>query len=323
MARLAPAVPDQSPTALPAPSWSPLAAACRTTRISVGLVAAAATAGALASAAAAEAGPALLVTAGLLGLPHGAVDHLALGWVRGRTGPAQPSVLFAYAAAALVAAVAALAAPLPALLLLLALSVAHFAEGEAAFDRLRGGAGLRLPAAALGTAVVALPLVLRPAAARTMLIALDPALPVVLAGARLPLLVGTALLVTVGLVVALRGGQRTAATELAVVAVAAALGPPLVVFAAWFAGWHAPRHLVRLAALEPSGDGRERVRRLARGAALPTAFAAAGLAGLALLLGGLPAAVLIVLLALTVPHAAVVAQLDRLVTTTTVDSSAA
>ena len=323
MARPAPAVRDPDLPTRGVPSWCPGPAARRTTRLSVGLVAAAAIAGTLAPGAATEAGPALLVTAGLLGLPHGAVDHLALGWVRGRTGAARPGVLFAYAAAAIVAAVAALAAPLPALLLLLALSVAHFAEGEAAFDRLRGGAGLMLPAAALGTAVVALPLVLRPAAARPLLLALDPALPAVLAGARLPLLVGTALLVTAGLAVALRGGQRAAAAELAVVAVAAALGPPLVVFAAWFAGWHAPRHLVRLAALEPSGDGRERVRRLARGAALPTAFAAAGLAGLALLLGGLPAAVLIVLLALTVPHAAVVAQLDRLVTTRTVDSSAA
>ena len=321
MARLAPTARTRDP--LPLPSWSPLPAAGRTTRLSVGLVAAAATAGALAPAAAAAAGPALLVVAGLLGLPHGAVDHLALGWVRGRSGAARPGVLLAYAAAALAAAVAALAAPLPAVLLLLALSVAHFAEGEAAFDRLRGGAGLVLPAAALGTAVVALPLVLRPAAARPLVIALDPALPAVLAGARLPLLVGTALLVTAGLTVALRAGQRAAATELAVVAVAAALGPPLVVFAAWFAGWHAPRHLVRLAALEPSGDGRERVRRLARGAALPTAFAAAGLVGLTLLLGGLPAAVLIVLLALTVPHAAVVARLDRLAATTRVERSAA
>lgn len=321
MARLAPAERTRDP--LPLPSWSPLPAARRTTRLSVGLVAVAATAGALAPAAAAAAGPTLLVVAGLLGLPHGAVDHLALGWVRGRSGAARPGVLLAYTAAAVAAAVAALAAPLPAVLLLLALSVAHFAEGESAFDRLRGGAGLVLPAAALGTAVVALPLVLRPVAARPLLIALDPALPAVLAGARLPLLVGTALLVAAGLAVALRAGQRAAATELALVVVAAALGPPLVVFAAWFAGWHAPRHLVRLAALEPSGDGPERVRRLARGAALPTAFAAAGLAGLTLLLGGLPAAVLIVLLALTVPHAAVVARLDRLAATTRVDRSAA
>lgn len=298
-------------------------AARRTTRLSVGLVAAAAIAGAIAPAAAAASGPALLVAAGLLGLPHGAVDHLALGWVRGRTGAARPGVLLAYAAAAVAAAVAALAAPLPALLLLLALSVAHFAEGEAAFDRLRGGVGLVLPAAALGTAVVALPLVLRPAAARPLLLALDPTLPAVLAGARPALLVGTALLVVAGLVVALRAGQRAAATELAVVVVAAAFGPPLVVFAVWFAGWHAPRHLVRLAALEPSGDGRERVRRLARGAAVPTAVAAAGLAGLAIVLGGLPGAVLIVLLALTVPHAAVVARLDRLAATTSVDRSAA
>ncbi|MDQ6650959.1 MAG: hypothetical protein M3Z02_12710, partial [Actinomycetota bacterium] len=46
---------------------------------------------------------------------------------------------------------------------------------------------------------------------------------------------------------------------------------------------------------------------------MPTAVAAAGLTGLALFLGGLPGAVFVVLLALTVPHSAVVARLDRLV----------
>ena len=46
---------------------------------------------------------------------------------------------------------AALAAPVPAVLVLLLLSAAHFAEGEVAFDELRGGPGLRLPAAAGGS----------------------------------------------------------------------------------------------------------------------------------------------------------------------------
>ena len=196
--------------------------------------------------------------------------------------------------------------------MLLLLSAGHFAEGEAAFDRLRGGAGLALPAAALGLAVVAVPLVLRPEAARPLLRSLDPGLPNVLAQVRTPLLVLTAMLVLVGILVAVRGGQRRAAGELALVAAATVLAPPLVVFSVWFAGWHAPRHLVRLAALEPDGDSRTRTRRLARGAAGPTAVAVAGLGVLVVLLGQLPGAVLVVLLALTVPHAAVVARLDRL-----------
>ena len=294
------------------PGWLPRQLGHQVTAASVLAVAVAAAAGGLAPDLMDRAGPAVLVAAGLLGLPHGAVDHLALGWARGRTGAARPAVLVAYLLAALTAAALAVAAPAPALLVLLVLSAAHFAEGEAGFDRLRGGPGLAVPALALGSAVVVAPLLLRPAAVGPLLTSLAPALPDLLAGVRLPVLALTAVLVAAGLLVALRARRHLVATELAVVVGAAVLGPPLLAFGVWFALWHGPRHLVRLLALEPTGSRRERVRRLARGAALPTLVAATGLVGLALLLGGLPGAVLIALLALTVPHAAVVARLDRL-----------
>jgi len=259
----------------------------------------------------AEVGPALLVLAALLGLPHGAVDHLALGWSRGDHGPAPRGLLAAYAVGAVLVAGAALAAPVPAVLVLLLLSAAHFAEGEVAFDRLRGGPGLRLPAAALGTAVVALPLLLRPEQVRGIVPALDPALPGVLDELRLPVLAVTGVLVLAGLVVGVRARAVRPTAELALVAVAAAVAPALLVFAAWFGAWHAPRHLVRLLDLQPDGGPRERVRRLVLGALAPTAAALGGLAVLASTGRGLPAAVLVVLLALTVPHAAVVARLRR------------
>ena len=294
------------------PAWRPRRAARQTTVASFTVVALAAVAGGLAPDLMGRAGPIALVAAGLLGLPHGAVDHLALGWARGRTGAARPGVLVAYLLAALTAAALAVAAPAPALLVLLVLSAAHFAEGEAAFDRLRGGPGLAAPALALGSAVVVAPLLLRPAAVGPLLTSLAPALPGLLGAVRLPVLLLTAVLIGVGLLVALRAKRYLVAGELAVVVGAAVLGPPLLAFAAWFALWHGPRHLVRLLALEPNGNRRERVRRLARGAAVPTLVAATGLVGLALLLGGLPGAVLIALLALTVPHAAVVARLDRI-----------
>ena len=259
----------------------------------------------------AQAGPALLVLAALLGLPHGAVDHLALGWSQGEHGPAPRLLLVGYALGAVLVAAAALAAPVPAVLVLLLLSAAHFAEGEVAFDELRGGPGLRLPAAALGTAVVALPLLLRPDQVQPIVSALDPALPAVLAELRLPVLALTAVLVVAGLVVGLRARAWPATAELALVVLAAALAPALLVFAAWFGAWHAPRHLVRLLDLQPGGSTGERVRRLALGALAPTAAALAGLGVLAATGRGLPAAVLVVLLALTVPHAAVVARLRR------------
>ena len=49
-------------------------------RLSRGVLATALAAGLVAPGALADVGPALLVVAGLLGLPHGAVDHLAWGW---------------------------------------------------------------------------------------------------------------------------------------------------------------------------------------------------------------------------------------------------
>ena len=155
--------------------------------------------------------------AALLGLPHGAVDHLALGWSQGEHGPAPRLLLVGYALGAVLVAAAALAAPVPAVLVLLLLSAAHFAEGEVAFDELRGGPGLRLPAAALGTAVVALPLLLRPEQVRPVVAALDPALPAVLAELRLPVLAMTAVLVVAGLVVGVRARAWPATAELALV----------------------------------------------------------------------------------------------------------
>jgi beta-carotene 15,15'-dioxygenase len=295
-----------------ADSWNPRPLARRVAVGSAAVVAVSVLAGIVAPGATSVAGPMLLVAAGLVGLPHGAVDHLALGWVRGRPGSARPGVVAAYGVAAVLAALAALAAPLPVVLGLLLLSAAHFAEGEAAFDRLRGGAGLAVPAAAMGTTIVAAPLVLRPDQVRPLLASLDPALPGVLLAARWPLLGLTAALVTVGLVTALRAGQRTAAAELLLVTVATLVGPALVVFALWFGGWHSPRHLVRLAVLQPSGTGSRRARRLCVGAMVPTTVAVAGLVLLVILLHGLPGAVLLVLLALTVPHAVVVARVERL-----------
>ena len=261
---------------------------------------------------AAAAGPVVLVVAGVLGLPHGAVDHLAVGWGRGRAGRPRASFLLAYALAAVAAAALALADPAPAILVLLVLSAAHFAEGEYAFDRLRGGCGLVLPAAAVGTWIVAGPLLLRPAQARPLLASLDPDLPGLVAAARAPVLTVAALLVLAGLAVAVRSHNWWTAGELALVVLATAVAPALLVFGGWFAGWHASRHLVRLAALQPYGGGKVRSLALVKGAAGPTAVAVAGVVALVLVTGGLSSAVLVALLALTVPHAAVVAWLGRL-----------
>lgn len=273
-------------------------------RLSRAVLLAALAAGLLAPDLLRDTGPGLLLVAGLLGLPHGAVDHLAWGWARGEVRP-RAAVVAGYAAAAVAAVGVALLAPVPAVLVLLALAAAHFAEGEAGWARLTGRSPAWPAAVASGLAVVVLPVVLRPAEVRPLLAALDPGLPAVVLSARTPLLALTALAVAVGLL-AVRH-DRTRLLELALVVAVAAVLPPLAAFAAWFAGWHAVRHTARLVLLDPRGpDGG--LRRFAGAAALPTCLALVGTAALALLLG-VTGGLLVALLALTVPHTAVVARL--------------
>lgn len=259
------------------------------------------------------AGPALLVVAGVLGLPHGAVDHLALGW--SRPGGVRRVLLGGYAVLAVGVAWVAVVLPVPMVLALLVLSCAHFAEGELAFARLCGRPASAITAAAVGTTVVTVPLLLRPDAVRGVLDGLDPGLAPVLAQLRVPALVLTGLLVLGGSVSAVHRRAWRPLAELVLVAAACLFAPPLLVFATWFGAWHAPRHLVRLLELDlqPDRVGRtgDRVRRLARAAVLPTGAALVGLGVLVLVSGSVPASVLVVLLALTVPHAAVVARLGR------------
>lgn len=244
----------------------------------------------------AAAGPLLLVLAVVAGLPHGAADVLLLPW---RARP-----LAAYALVALVALVVALAFPGPALLVLLLVSVVHFAEGEQAFDRLRGGPGDLVAAVAVAWVAVALPLALHPSAVRGLLTDLSPgAAGVLLSGVgRVGLLLVAAALVVLGL---LRADRRQAGELLLVVALFA-VAPPLAAFALWFAGWHAVRHTARIMVVEQTG-----LRRLALSTLAPSLAAGVGLLALVLLLpaaGAVPAALVLGLLALTVPHAVVVAR---------------
>lgn len=242
------------------------------------------------------AGPVLLVVAALAGLPHGAADALLLTGLSGVARAVVP--LLAYACAAGTAVAVALAFPAPALAALLVLSVVHFAEGEAAFDRLDGGPGDAVAAAAVGTAVVALPLALRPDQTRPLLDALAPDLAGLLLGptGRL-LLVGVAGALVLA---ALARGSTASRTDVVLVVALTATAPPLVAFAVWFAGWHALRHGVRLTAAAAPDPSRRAVLVLA------TAGGAALLGALTLLTPGAAPAVLLGLLALTVPHAVVV-----------------
>jgi beta-carotene 15,15'-dioxygenase len=100
---------------------------------------------------------------------------------------------------------------------------------------------------------------------------------------------------------ALLRGERAGRGEVLLVLATALVVPPLALFAVWFAGWHALRHLARVGTAVPLGP----VLRLS---AAPSVVALTAVALLTPVLGSAPSSVLVVLLALTVPHAVVVAR---------------
>jgi beta-carotene 15,15'-dioxygenase len=188
--------------------------------------------------------------------------------------------------------------PGPALAVLLLLSVLHFAEGEAAFDRLRGAPPSALPGLAVATSIVALPVARRPEDVGALVGQLSPPMAAALAsGVGRTALVAAALL---ALAAGLRSADRTGRIGLALVVALALTAPPLVAFAAWFAGWHALRHLARVSVDRPLAP-------VLRASVLPSLAAVVAALAIAVSLAGVGAAVLLVLLALTVPHAVVVA----------------
>ncbi len=207
----------------------------------------------------------------------------------------------------------------------LALSVAHFAAGEAGVAVERGlargwGDPLAWAAATGGVVVVVLPL--SSAGASDAVAAVDPRLTPVLAG--IPALAaaaaGLAVVALLGcLVIARRGGARRwaallVAAELVLLIALGALAHPLVAFAAYFGAWHALRHQARLAAeLHPGGESGPALLRVAESAVagLPASLVVL-VGGVALALSGQTAlgAVLAVVWALTVPHTLAVARFE-------------
>ncbi len=251
----------------------------------------------------------------LLGLPHGAVDHLVparrLGWRPARVA------LFALGYA-LVAAGAWLlfrTAPGPALVAFVALSVWHFGTGESAYADLRAGRPVQRRGTAsvvLGSLVLLVPLARGAEQATPVLAAVVPGSDGTVPAAVVAAVLAVVLPAAAALGVAhLLEGRWLEAAEVAVLVTLVLAAPPLAALGIWFGCWHAVRHVARLVAEDPA-DGA--LRRFAVAAAAPTAAVLVVLVLLESAGGGwtgLLAAVLPVLAALTVPHALVVAWLDR------------
>ena len=264
----------------------------------------------------------------LLGLPHGAIDHLVPAY-RLRWRPVR-MVLFAlgYAALAGVAYAAFRAVPAAALAVFVAVSAWHFGSGETAFADLRTGRPVRgriTAATVVGAAVVLVPLargLADPAGETAALVGgvapgWSPPAPGVL---QLVVLVVAAAAACLGIAL-LRRRRWLEAAELSVLLVLVLGAPPLVAFGVYFGAWHSVRHVARMVAEAPANaadlaDGRlpAPLARFATPAGLPTSAVLAALAVLWSAAGGwqgLVVAHLPLLAALTLPHVLVVAWLDR------------
>lgn len=307
--------------------------------VPVGLVAALLLLAVVSPSAARSAGLPIAVVGALLGVPHGAVDHLLPWWwgsperttpdgTRASSTAARLAIFtVAYALVAALALTALLLAPTPTLLVFFLLSAVHFGRGEVLTSAERAGrpvprAGAdRAVAAAHGLVVVGLLFWIRPADTNPLLGPLSPWLAREAVATRPWGLALVAVVTVVALARLLRGGRRVEAGELVLLAAVFTVAPPLAAFGVYFGGWHALRHTGRLLDLarrrrsdtgHPDAGWGPASLLLARSAALPSLAALGTVAALWWGRGlvSLQAEVG-VLLALTFPHAAVVWALDR------------
>ncbi|MEU4566795.1 Brp/Blh family beta-carotene 15,15'-dioxygenase [Micromonospora sp. NPDC023956] len=270
---------------------------------------------------------ALLIAGLLLGLPHGAVDHLVPAWLSTAARPwsARVALLVVYAAVAGAGLAAFRAAPDWALVGFLVVSVVHFGTADVAFHAERDRRPIRpgVPVVlAYGGPPVVVPLALWRDQVDPLLAAVAPGAPALLT-VEVRTLALTAVLCAVA-VTAIRdiraGRARDAGQPVLLVGLFSAVPPPVAI-GAYFAAWHSCRHVARLLRHDPqntldlaSGRLGPPLRRFARQAAAPTVVAVAALTALVTWSGHrtdpLPATVA-VLAALTLPHAVLVAWTDR------------
>lgn len=277
-------------------------------------------------------GPVVLAIGIVVGMPHGAVDHLVPFWTgRLRSGArAMAVVLGGYLAlAATVLVTLRLVGP-AALLVLLALSVLHFGVGDVMSDRgrLAGSTACpRMRRLLLGCAVLArglpavvLPLAVWPARTDHLLRAVAPGAHLANPTIRLTLVALLIGCVVVSLVEAGRRHDPLTVVELIALLALFACVPPLAAFGVYFGGWHGLRHSARMIDSQPGNQDDLRrgrwaapVGRFLRAAAIPTGLALTGTAALVVLAhsgSSLAASAFSALFALTVPHLIIVGALD-------------
>ena len=261
-----------------------------------------------------------------IGIPHGALDHLV---TLPRSNFKKMALFITlYVAVAVLAVIALLTWNVVGFILVVVMSAVHFGIGDAAFiseiDR-RSEETKRfqkyLYATAAGTLPVVIPLVSDKST--SALEKVNPALVDWHQGLNNDLLLWVMLITAFALLRLVQRRRDGEAIDLVLLYLLAVTAPPLVAFAVYFGCWHAMRHTARLTLTLPSSQ-----EAFTNGSA-KRAFIRAVLPGTPALVGTFVIATLIVLLrgdalddqflwvslvvvwALTVPHMAVTARLDR------------
>ena len=261
-----------------------------------------------------------------IGIPHGALDHLVT--LPRSSFKKMAFFITLYVTVAVIAVVAILTWNVVGFILVVIMSAVHFGIGDAAFiseiDR-RSEEKKRfqkyLYATAAGTLPVVIPLVSDKST--SALEKVNPALVDWHQGLNNDLMLWVMLITGFALLRLVQRRRDGEAIDLVLLYLLAVTAPPLVAFAVYFGCWHAMRHTARLTLTLPSSQ-----EAFTKGSA-KGAFIRAVLPGTPALIGTFVIAALIVLLrgdslddqflwvslvvvwALTVPHMAVTARLDR------------
>lgn len=292
----------------------------------------------------------LVISALVLGLPHGAIDHLAIPRTRGEavTGRWLAAIGALYLVVGGAYAVVWFLAPVIAVGGFILLTWAHWGQGDvyplvalAGGEHPAGRIGRLLTAATRGSLPMAVPFVAFPdqyeLVVGTLAGLFDPAAPAALSAVFTP----TARAVVAAVIAALAclsvaigfvatgGGDRRAVTldaaETVLLVAFFSTVPPILAIGLYFCVWHALRHIARLLAVDPAAAASLRARRY--GAALASftrdaaPLTAASLGLLVLLYFAVPGTVadpldlvgtyLVLIAVLTLPHVVVVTVMDR------------
>ena len=260
-----------------------------------------------------------------IGIPHGALDHLV---TLPKAAPLKMAVfILIYVVVAVVAVIGILQFNTIGFIIVLFISAIHFGIGDAAFiseldrrtqPRTKLNRWFYIPAA--GFTPVFIPLV--NSASTEALASVNPALINWHQGFDSQILAAVTGFSVLAILVMIMGKRNREALDLTLLLLLAHIAPPLIAFAVYFGCWHAMRHTARLTLSLPRC-----IEDLTQG--MPRkAFSHAVIPGLPALVGTFVVAgvmalsgqnfsdeffwmALVVVWALTVPHMAVTAKLDR------------